>query len=108
MRMWNASHSTVVIPRTQQIVRPMALAVALLCSACEMSPEPSEDAGTPDPTPSATLPPDQYCEETVDAFCDFYLRCGRMDVDTVEQCRSLFLESCNAKYEQRYADLVNA
>lgn len=68
-------------------------------------PETSTDAGEPE---SDVVDADQYCEETADAFCAFYVRCGRMNVETVEDCRSLFLESCNAKYERRYGDLVDA
>ena len=49
-----------------------------------------------------------YCETIVDFFCDFYLRCGRMAVSSVEQCRPRFLESCNSQFEGRYVDLANA
>lgn len=49
-----------------------------------------------------------YCEATVDFFCDYYLRCGRIVAATVEECRSTFLETCNARYEQRYVDLEDA
>lgn len=86
-------------------------AVALL-TACppgpvDGGPEPAADAGAPENEPEA-LAADSYCEETVDAFCGFYLRCGRMAAPDLDACRSLFLESCNAKYERRYVDLVDA
>lgn len=46
-----------------------------------------------------------YCERTVDDFCDYYLRCGRMAVDDVATCHTVFLERCNAVYEPRYRTL---
>lgn len=49
-----------------------------------------------------------YCEAIVDFFCDFYVRCGRMAVDSVEACRDPFLETCNAGIEHRYVDLEDA
>lgn len=52
------------------------------------------------------LTADLYCEATMEAFCAYYVRCGRMAVDTVEACRTVFLESCNARYEDRYAQLA--
>ncbi len=46
-----------------------------------------------------------YCETIAPSFCGFYLRCGRMDVETQEDCESNFLESCNSKYEGAYVEL---
>ncbi len=46
-----------------------------------------------------------YCETIAPFFCDFYLRCGRMDVETTTACESNFLESCNSKYEGAYIEL---
>ena len=43
-----------------------------------------------------------YCELTVDMFCDYYLRCGRMAESTIEACRATFLETCNSVYEPIY------
>ncbi len=48
-----------------------------------------------------------YCEATVDLFCPYYVRCGRMAVPDVETCRAVFLESCNARYEPAYAALAD-
>jgi len=49
-----------------------------------------------------------YCETIEPFFCDFYVRCGRMDVATVDECKPAFLESCNAVFEPRYVDLEAA
>jgi len=48
-----------------------------------------------------------YCELTVDLFCPYYLRCGRMAVAELATCRDVFLESCNARYEPVYAALAD-
>lgn len=57
---------------------------------------------------STTLAAADYCETMAPAFCDFYLRCDRMLAKDVAECRSIFLETCNAKYEPRYVDLEQA
>lgn len=46
-----------------------------------------------------------YCERSVEMFCGFYVRCGRMVAADVDECRRVFLETCNARYEPLYADL---
>lgn len=92
----------------------LVIAVTLLAqAACTMAPPPIDelkldagedaglDAGTP---PSAS----EYCELTAEIFCPFYVRCGRMAVTTLAECRELFHETCNARYEPRYVDLANA
>jgi len=64
-----------------------------------------------DTTGATTGEPPQaadYCESIVDSFCGFYLRCGRMDVDSVEACHAPFLESCNAVFEPQYVELEAA
>ncbi len=53
-----------------------------------------------------TLPAEDYCELSVEMFCSYYMRCGRMAADTMEECRATFLESCNEIYEPRYASYV--
>lgn len=58
----------------------------------------------PDPYPAAS----EYCELSVDLFCDYYLRCGRMAADSLAECEASFLETCNEVYEPRYADLEQA
>jgi len=49
-----------------------------------------------------------YCEAIEPFFCEFYVRCGRMDVATAAACKDSFLESCNLVYEPRYVDLEAA
>lgn len=65
----------------------------------------SDDDGGPDGPPQAS----EYCERIEGFFCDFYVRCGRMaGVTTTEECRAIFREQCNARYEPRYVDLEEA
>ena len=52
------------------------------------------------------LDPTNYCETTVDMFCSFYLRCGRIAADSSEDCRQVFLETCNERFEPIYVSLV--
>jgi len=61
-----------------------------------------EDVSVPEFAPA-----DTYCEQTRDAFCSFYIRCGRMAVDDEESCRQAFDEACNARYEPLYVDLAD-
>lgn len=80
-----------------------ALDAALLDAAPpDLSVDAQVDAAPPPPQPT------DYCEATVDVFCPFYLRCGRMAVPDVETCRAVFLENCNAVYEPVYAALADA
>lgn len=67
---------------------------------------PGSESGTD--TDGDPLGAAEYCESIVDSFCDFYLRCGRMNVDSVEACRDPFLESCNAVFEPQYVALEAA
>jgi hypothetical protein len=118
-------------------MRPTALLLALLVSACSSSSAPggggssaTTGGGSGGATTGAggaagaggatgvgglgggggaTAPrAADYCEATVDFFCDYYVRCGRMIAATVEECRATFLETCNARYEPRYVDLEDA
>jgi hypothetical protein len=57
---------------------------------------------------SGSLAASEYCESIADFFCDFYLRCGRMAVNSVAECRPRFLDSCNGRFESRYVDLEGA
>lgn len=77
-------------------------------AAPDDAPEPPEETEVTDVETSApaTLDARDYCEATVELFCPYYLRCGRMAVDTLEACRATFLESCNARYEPIYAALA--
>jgi len=70
----------------------------------------SSGAGSPD-LPDADPDPPQasdYCESIVDSFCDFYFRCGRMDVASAQLCHEPFLASCNTTFEPQYVDLEAA
>lgn len=69
------------------------------------SPEPSRDAGKTDPD---RVPAADYCETLAPSFCAFYMRCGRMVAKDEAECRAVFLESCNARFEPRYVDLETA
>jgi len=55
--------------------------------------------------PYVVLTADDYCEATVDLFCDFYLRCGRMAVTDLAECKTAFVEACNNVYEPIYRSL---
>jgi hypothetical protein len=54
------------------------------------------------------LPASDYCEQAVDVFCPYYVRCKRMAVADVATCRKVFLETCNGRYEPVYAALAAA
>lgn len=56
----------------------------------------------------ATVPASDYCESIAGFFCDFYMRCGRMVAADANECRSVFLETCNQRYEPRDVDLATA
>lgn len=65
-------------------------------------------AAEPDATVVIPQGASDYCEAIEPFFCDFYLRCGRMDVATVVACKAAFLTKCNAVYEPRYVGLEAA
>lgn len=65
-----------------------------------------EDGATADVTPDPT--PSEYCEATMEMFCTYYLRCGRMAANDMEGCRVRFAEACNGVYEPIYASLADA
>lgn len=72
---------------------------------------PAEDAGAAaaDAAPASdVMPATDYCESIATSFCAFYMRCGRMVAKDQAECRAVFLESCNAKYEPRYVELARA
>lgn len=92
------------------MVRPMRpLAVLATCAlvACSSSDPPAapSDAGA---DVAQALRASDYCEATVELFCEYYLRCGRMVAANAAECRATFLETCNERYEQRYVDLEAA
>lgn len=63
------------------------------------------DAGADAPlTPTAS----DYCEQIVDDFCVFYLRCDRVVAADASTCQTMFLEMCNEVYEPRYVALEQA
>lgn len=72
----------------------------------ETETETEVDVETETETETDELDPQSYCERTVDVFCPYYLRCGRMAVSDLESCRAVFLETCNARYEPLYAALA--
>lgn len=62
------------------------------------------------PAPDAAAPaadPRTYCESAVEVFCPFYLRCGRMAAEDMDDCRARFADNCEALYEPLYASLVD-
>ncbi|MBI1945530.1 MAG: hypothetical protein HYS27_07530 [Deltaproteobacteria bacterium] len=82
------------------------LALVPAMAACPPA-NPEPDAGA-DPVDAGSTGADGYCEDIVDFFCAFYLRCGRMAVADEAACRPVFLEACNARYEPSYAALEAA
>lgn len=64
------------------------------------------DAALPDAGPAPTAR--DYCETVADAYCPYYLRCGRMAAADDAACRARFLESCNGYYEPQYVALEDA
>lgn len=61
----------------------------------------SDVSEAPDVPPKAR----QYCETTREMFCAYYMRCGRMHADSMEQCLEYFDETCNAVYAPHYIAL---
>lgn len=91
-------------------MRLLAVLTTCALAACSSS-DPGGSAAPTDTDAGADAQPlhaSDYCEATVDFFCDYYLRCGRIVAATAEECRATFLETCNARYEQRYVDLEAA
>lgn len=85
---------------------PLVLAALLACGSCGSS----SDSAVPDAQRAIdaqveSLNASLYCETIAPFFCEFYLRCGRMNVDTTAACETNFLESCNSKYEGAYVEL---
>lgn len=115
-------------PSTPLLRASLALAlstsIALACATSEEAAAPaattdggpeardggaSEDAASPvDARPAGSIPASEYCETIATPFCAFYMRCGRMVAADETECRKVFLETCNAKYEPRYVDLEEA
>lgn len=95
-------------------MRPLALLAACALFACSSSGSSSAPASADAGADAANtgdagpLRATDYCETTADFFCDYYLRCGRIVAADKAECRSTFLETCNARYEQRYVDLETA
>jgi len=97
---------------------PLVLTLTAGAVACPEAPRPPLDAPPRDAGPgdgegegedegeSDALPATSYCEELVDVFCPFYVRCGRMNVADVEACRAAFPASCEAKFEPRFVPLA--
>lgn len=88
-----------------------AAAAAALTAACP-PPAIDRDAG-PDALVDAGVDEDvapavDYCESIVGFFCPYYLRCGRMAAESVEECTDVFLAACNARFEPSYLSLEAA
>jgi len=109
----------------------LSVFVALVSSGCSANPSnpAPDDTGLPE---EADIPPDltdsdgltslvpdteqrsdglpaaDYCERSMEMFCGFYIRCGRMAVDDIAACRATFSEACNARYEPYYRSLADA
>ena len=64
----------------------------------DATPDAEADMGTPLEVTAAN-----YCELTADMFCGYYLRCGRIVADGLDECRATFMETCNGVYEPVYA-----
>lgn len=67
----------------------------------------AEDAGRGAADPDRVAASD-YCESMATPFCAFYMRCGRMVAKDEAECRTVFVETCNARFEPRYVDLEKA
>ena len=48
------------------------------------------------------LEPEQYCELAAAVFCPYYVRCGRMAVNTESECLAAFIPACNSRFEPTY------
>lgn len=73
-------------------------------SASSSSSSSSSGAVDAGPPPTAA----EYCARTVEFFCSYYLRCGRMAAASADECRATFMETCAARYQPRYAQLADA
>jgi hypothetical protein len=93
----------VSLPRVLPLALPCALALA--CAAPSAGGGGGEGEGEGEP---AALTAADYCETIVGFFCPYYVRCGRMAVSTVDECRPVFLSSCEANYEPSYVSLEDA
>lgn len=87
---------------------PMASSSTSMSSSATTGPGDSSGAIPPDLPGPAPLQASEYCESIVDSFCDFYVRCGRMDVPSAEACHEPFLASCNTSFEPQYVALEEA
>ena len=91
-----------------RLLAPLALLLAGACAAPPIAPAHAgpNDAGVVLDEDGRTAA--DYCESIVDFFCPYYLRCERMAAASVEECRSVFLPACNARFEPSYASLDSA
>lgn len=60
---------------------------------------PAEDMNVEAPTART------YCASTRELFCDYYMRCGRINATSMRECLRLFDETCEAVYQPRYVAL---
>lgn len=80
---------------------PVLDAALMLDAAPILDATPAADAAPP------AADPRTYCESAVEVFCPFYLRCGRMAAEDMDDCRARFADNCEALYEPLYASLVD-
>lgn len=85
----------------------LALLAAAACGSGGGDDDVADARATPDAARADASPTLDYCTATADAFCTFYLRCGRMVADDLGDCRVAFAQGC-ARYDARYDDLVDA
>lgn len=57
---------------------------------------------------SSPLSARTYCAATRELFCDYYMRCGRINATDKQECLALFDETCHAVYQPRYIALEDA
>jgi len=84
-----------------------AWTASMTFAACPLPPVIVRDAG-PDAPIDDVIAAEEYCETIVDFFCAYYVRCGRMAVESETECRGVFLEACNARYEPSYIAIADA
>ncbi len=110
--------------RARSVIVSLVLAVAGTLASCSPStvtegPAAGSSDGGQSTAPTAadasadapggdSIPASEYCESVAAFFCEFYMRCGRMVAEDASECRRVFDETCNARYEPRYVDLERA
>jgi hypothetical protein len=96
------------VHRADGAVLLVALWVLMAASGCAPAPTagPAPEAARVKADKVDFIDASLYCETSVDMFCSYYVRCGRMAVADLAECRTTFLQACNARFEPYYADLA--